>query len=72
MIYVLLLTRVHRSWFPPPRLMGNAFGVKLLHLFTIPFGVYEKDRQTQTDVSPRCHGMAGASTQRFISHLEAK
>ncbi len=50
----------------------NTFGVKLLHLFTIPFGVYEKDRQTQADVLPLCHGMAGASTQRFISHLEAK
>lgn len=45
--------------------------VKLL-LFTIPFGVYEKDRQTQTDILPLCHGMAGATTQRFISHLEAK
>lgn len=50
----------------------NTFGVKLLHLFTIPFGVYEKDRQTQPDILPLCHGMAGASTQRFISHLEAK
>lgn len=63
---------VHGSWFPLPRLTENTFGVKLLHLFTIPFGVYEKDSQTQTDVSLRCHGVAGASTQRFISHLEAK
>lgn len=47
-------------------------GVKLLHLFTIPFGVYEKDRQTKADILPQCHGMAGASTHRFISHLEAK
>lgn len=59
--------RVARS-----RLRENTFGVKLLHLFTIPFGVYEKDRQTRADVLPRCHGVAGASTQRFISHLEAK
>lgn len=54
------------------RLRENTFGVKLLHLFTIPFGVYEKDRQTQPDILPPCHGVAGASTQRFISHLEAK
>lgn len=54
------------------RLRENTFCVKLLHLFTILFGVYEKDRQTQPDVLPLCHGMAGASTQRFISHLEAK
>lgn len=54
------------------RLAACTLGVKLLHLFTIPFGVYEKDRQTQTDILPPCHGMAGATTQRFISHLEAK
>lgn len=54
------------------RLRENTFGAKLLHLFTIPFGVYEKDWQTQADILPLCHGMAGASTQRFISHLEAK
>lgn len=54
------------------RLAECTFGVKLLHLFTIPFGVYEKDRQTQTDILPLCHGMEGATTQRFISHLEAK
>lgn len=75
-IYVPLRGTVARvstgAGFLRRRLMENTFGVKLLHLFTIPFGVYEKDSQTQTDVSLRCHGMAGASTQRFISHLEAK
>lgn len=54
------------------QLTENTLGVKLLHLFAIPFGVDEKARQTQTDILPLCHGMAGASTQRFIYHLEAK
>lgn len=59
MIYVLLLERVHGTVMystvyvygscmalhlkSGKACSGNAFGVKLLHLFTIPFGVYEKD-----------------------------
>lgn len=31
----------------------NTLCVKLLHLFTIPFGVYEKDRQTEADILAR-------------------
>lgn len=44
-------------------------GAKLLHLFTIPFGVYEKDRQTGSDVLAPCQGEAGASTHKFIAHF---
>ena len=35
------------------RVSENAFGVKLLHLFTIPFRVYEEDKANGLMYCPR-------------------